>query len=223
MVGRLVRKSPFMEHRYPELADSINTFISYFFKIHCNIIFPKVRCLRNKSLMSRGYGFVFPSVRVALSFVVSEVFPFISTSSNSPRNAVVSALIPTSSDFAGGPLRGWIMTSAWGGKMLRVKQCLHMAYHYLSEHWGVTVLSQTHLLVFINLSKKVIEVGWDMMSGESYYLIQILGFWTLSSYLYLKRRHVYFSKHNVSEAGPEIGTSSIDWTQLSRSYLKTKK
>jgi hypothetical protein len=50
-----------------------------------------------------------------------------------------------------------------------------------------------------------------------------------------KHRPVYFSKHNVSETGfslrlqvkptikgPEIGTSSIDWAQLSRFYLKTE-
>jgi hypothetical protein len=69
--------------------------------------------------------------------------------------------------------------------------------------------------------------------------LQILCFWTLStSCLYLKCRPVYLSKHNVSDTGfclhlqvrlprwdircPEIGTSSIDWTQLSRSYLKTE-
>jgi hypothetical protein len=50
---------------------------------------------------------------------------------------VASALIPPSSDFAGRPLRGWIMTCGWGGKMLRVKQCRHMVYYYWSEHYGL--------------------------------------------------------------------------------------
>jgi hypothetical protein len=45
--------------------------------------------------------------------------------------------------------------------------------------------------------------------------------------VYLKTRTVYFSKHNVSETGfylrlQEIGTSSTDWGQLSRFYLKTE-
>jgi hypothetical protein len=45
-----------------------------------------------------------------------------------------------------------------------------------------------------------------------------------SSYFCLKRRHIYFSKHNVSETGfcPETGTSSIDWSQMSSSYLRTE-
>jgi hypothetical protein len=59
-------------------------------------------------------------------------------------------------------------------------------------------------------------------------IIQVLCFWTLSIVLSCP---VYFSKHNVSETGfwaqtielVPIGTSSIDWTQLSRSYLKTEK
>jgi hypothetical protein len=39
-----------------------------------------------------------------------------------------------------------------------------------------------------------------------------------------KHRPVYFSKYNVLEtvSGPEIGTSSIHWTKLSRFYLKTE-
>jgi hypothetical protein len=34
-----------------------------------------------------------------------------------------------------------------------------------------------------------------------------------------KHRPLYITKHNVS---PAIGTSSIDWAQLSRFYLKTE-
>jgi hypothetical protein len=59
-------------------------------------------------------------------------------------------------------------------------------------------------------------------------LLQISCFGALSIVLSLsKNRPVYFSKHNVSKAGfwhrcPEIGTSSIDWAQLCRFYLKTE-
>jgi hypothetical protein len=62
-----------------------------------------------------------------------------------------------------------------------------------------------------------------------------------SSRFYLKHHPVYILKHNVSEtgfclrlhvkptqlgsidrAGPEIGTSSVDWAQLNRFYMKTE-
>jgi hypothetical protein len=63
---------------------------------------------------------------------------------------------------------------------------------------------------------------------KPYVFIQILCFGALFIVLSLsKNRPAYFSKHNVSESGfclrlPEIGTSSIDWAQLSRFYLKTE-
>jgi hypothetical protein len=101
---RIINKNTAETH--PELADAINTLTPYFFEMRCNIIFTRVRRLRNKSFMSRGYGLGFTSVRVSLCFVVSELFPFISASRNFPRNVVASALIPPSSDFAGRPLRG---------------------------------------------------------------------------------------------------------------------
>jgi hypothetical protein len=47
----------------------------------------------------------------------------------------------------------------------------------------------------------------------------MLCFWTLSIVLSLSKSHpVCLSKH----VSPEIGTSSIDWAQLSRFYLKTE-
>jgi hypothetical protein len=45
-------------------------------------------------------------------------------------------------------------------------------------------------------------------------------------FLDIVHRPVFILKHNVSETGfclrPKIKTSSIDWAQLSRFYLKTK-
>jgi hypothetical protein len=47
---------------------------------------------------------------------------------------------------------------------------------------------------------------------------------TLSIALSLsKNRPVYFSKHKVSETGPEMGTICIDWVQLSRCFTWSRR
>jgi hypothetical protein len=55
---------------------------------------------------------------------------------------------------------------------------------------------------------------------------QILRFWTLSIVLSLSKTQpcLFFKTQRFGDwiMSPEIGTSSIDWTQLSRFYLKTE-
>jgi hypothetical protein len=60
------------------------------------------------------------------------------------------------------------------------------------------------------------------------YIVRILCCWTSSIVLSLSKNIVLFISQNTtfrrldSVSGPEIGTSSIDWAQLSRFYLKTE-
>jgi hypothetical protein len=56
-------------------------------------------------------------------------------------------------------------------------------------------------------------------------LLQILCFWALSIVLSLSKKIVLFIFQNTTfrrQDSPEIWTSSIDWAQLSRFYLKTE-
>jgi hypothetical protein len=48
-------------------------------------------------------------------------------------------------------------------------------------------------------------------------------FLDISIVLYLKIPSCLFFKTQISELCPEIGTSFIDWAQLSRFYLKTER
>jgi hypothetical protein len=52
-------------------------------------------------------------------------------------------------------------------------------------------------------------------------IVQKLRFWTLSIVLSSSKNTILFIFQNTA-LSPEIGTSSIDWAQLSRFYLKTE-